>query len=173
MTSISQRRIVHGLVLLVALLMIAGCGGDGGGGKSTGPSHVGTYVGTAETTLTHPQGTIPTKGGIQFVVAADNTVSVSDPGQPPFGTGTLSGDTFVVTAPGSTLNSSGVSCSGSIVFDGTISGAKMNGSISSNGLRCNNVPFSLSGTFTATLQAEMPAHLTGVVQALRDAVRSR
>lgn len=71
--------------LVLALLVSAGCGG--GGGKSTGPtSHVGTYIGTAHLTATGPGGTASESGAVQFVVSADNTVTVGDPGQPPFAT---------------------------------------------------------------------------------------
>ena len=43
-------------------------------------------------------------GAIQFDVAADNTVTVSDPGQAPHGRGTLSGNSFTASTPGSTLS---------------------------------------------------------------------
>lgn len=174
MTLIRKKTMLYYLGMGVTLLIIASCG-KGGGGGSTGPSFVGTYLGTASTTLTAPGQSIPVRGSIQFVVSPDNTVSVSDPGQPPHGSGTLHGNTFVATSPGSSLNSQGVSCSGSIDYNGTISGTTMNGTISSRGLTCNGVPFDVSGTFTATLRAEVPAHSTGggVIQTLRDAVRSQ
>jgi hypothetical protein len=162
-----------GFGLVVALLVLASCGGGGG---STGPSNfAGTYVGTANITLTSPGGSQQVTGSIQFDIAPDGTVTVSDPGQPPYGTGALSGNTFVVTAPGSSLNSPGVSCTGTITFEGTVGGAMMNGTISSSGLRCNNVPFTLTGTFTATLQTQVPTRPTGggVIQWLKDAVGSR
>jgi hypothetical protein len=153
-------------------IVLVGCSGGGGHG-GTSPSHVGTYLGTANTTLTGPTGTVPVNGSIQFVVAPDNTVSVSDPGRPPFGSGTLSGDTFVTSAPGSTLNSPGVSCTGSVAFDGTIAGVTMSGTVSSGGLKCNGVPFTVAGTFTATLQAEVPRRpaVGGVMEMMRNAIR--
>lgn len=60
-----------------------------------------------------------------------------------------------------------------MIFNGTITGTTMSGTISGSGLRCNGVPVSLTGTFTATLQAEMPTQRAGhgVTQALRDAIR--
>ena len=162
------------LGFVVTLLIIAGCGHGGGG--STHPSLVGTYLGTANTTLSSSRVLAPVNGSIQFVVAADNSVSVGDPGQPPFGQGTLNGNTFTAVAPGSIANSPGISCGGTIVFDGTITGTNMNGTASSNGFACNGVPFTVSGTFTATLQAERPTTFSGrggIGQTLRDAVRSQ
>ena len=128
------------ILLYVGILSLAtGCGGHGS--KSTGPSSVGTYIGTANTRLTSPQGSTPVLGSIQFVVAPDNTVSVGNPGQPPFGQGTLNGNTFTAVAPGSIANSPGISCGGTIAFNGTISGPSMNGTVSSNRFVCNGVPF--------------------------------
>jgi len=112
-------------------------------------------------------------GGVQFDVAADNKVTVSDPGQAPYGSGTLSGNTFTVAAPGSAFNGSGVSCGGGVTFNGTISGTSMTGNISSSGLVCNGLPFTLTGAFTATLQAELPSGSTGggFGQRLHDTIR--
>jgi hypothetical protein len=173
MTLMPKKSTLHHLGLLVTLFSIASCGGGGGGGSTTNPSFVGTYLGTAETTVTGPQVSLPARGSIQIVVSSDNTVSVSDPGQPPYATGTLSGNTFVATAPGSTFNSQGVSCSGSLDFNGTISATSINGTISSRGLTCNGVGVNISGTFTATLRAQALAHGTGggFAQSLRDAIR--
>ena len=113
-------------------------------------------------------------GAIQFDVAADNTVTVSDPGQAPHGSGTLSGNSFTASTPGSALNRSGLSCGGGITYSGTISGTNVSGDISSSGLVCNGVPFSITGTFTATLQAELPRGFTGsgFGQRLRDTIRT-
>jgi hypothetical protein len=49
----------------------------------------------------------------------------------------------------------------------------MSGTISGSDLRCNGMPITLTGTFSATLQAEATGHPTGrgVLQVLRDAVR--
>ncbi len=51
----------------------------------------------------------------------------------------------------------------------------MSGTIASTGLTCNGVRFTVTGTFTATLQAEVPVHRAGggIIKALSDAVRSR
>ena len=162
------------LAILIPLLAFVGCGG-GGGSSSSGPSSVGRYVGTADSALTFPQGPVRVRGSIQFVVSVDNTVSVGDPGQPPVGTGTLSGNTFTIVASGSFLNSPGVTCVGSVVFNGAISGATMSGTISSDALTCNGVRLSVTGTFTATLQAEVRVGITGggVIETLRNAVRSQ
>ena len=156
--SITPRVVGLGL----ALLTLASCGGGGGSGGS-GPSSTGRYVGTANTTLGGPVGSTPVVGGIQFVVGADGTVTVSDPGQgqPPFGTGTLSGNAFTVTAPGSFANGPGINCVGTVTFNGTISGTTMSGDVSSSGFRCNGVPFTLTGSFTATLLAQLPTRPTG------------
>jgi hypothetical protein len=174
------RSLLHlvGLTVMTVVLL-AGCGGHGGG--ATQPSFVGTYVGTSDLTVSHPPISVSEHGAaIQFVVSPDNTVSVGDPGKPPFGTGTLSGNTFVATAPASVGNGPGVTCSsGSINFNGTISGTTINGTISSSGVICNGLSFDITGTFTATLRAEIPARGVGagitqtLIQTLRDAVRSQ
>src|SRR5262249_42039441 len=145
----------------VALWAIAGCGGGGGGSHSSGPSLVGRYLGTANTVIKGPTSSMPLNGSIQFDLAADNTVTVSDPGQAPFGSGTLSGNTVTVTAPGSAFNSPGVSCSGTVTFGGTISGTSLNGNISSGGVSCNGASFNISGTFATTLHAELPRSAVG------------
>jgi hypothetical protein len=134
--------------------LLSACGG--GGSRSSGPSLVGTYLGVADTTLTSPRGSVPVRGSIQLVVAADNTVALGDPGEPPAGHGTLNGNEFTVALPGSFANSPGISCSGTVIFQGTISGVTANGTVSSTAFRCNGVPFELSGTFTATRQALAP-----------------
>src|SRR5436190_18091479 len=115
MTRVLRSPALYALGSVATLLLIAACG-HGGGGGSTHPSLVGTYLGTENTSVSSPGGSAPINGSIQFVVAADNTVSVGDPGQPPFGQGTLNGNTFSAVAPGSVANSPGISCGGSIVF---------------------------------------------------------
>ena len=160
--------------LAVALWATSGCGGSHGGSSSTGPSAAGRYVGTAKTVLSGPGGSTPVNGGIQFDVAADNKVTVSDPGQAPYGSGTLSGNTFTVAAPGSAFNGSGLSCKGGVNFNGTIAGGNMSGNIASSGLFCNGVAFNLTGTFTATLQAELPTGSAGGFgQRLGETIRTR
>lgn len=173
MTFMARTTTRYYLGMLVTLLIIAGCGGGGDGG-GTGPSLVGTYIGTATLTARGPGGTATETGAIQFVVSADGTVSVGDPGQPPFGTGTLSGTDFVINIPASILNEpGGLTCTGTIIFNGTISVPTMSGTVSSSGLRCNGQAVELSGTFTATLRAEVPTGTTsrGITQVLRNAVR--
>src|SRR5262245_5235211 len=167
-------RTVRLVGLAVALWAASGCSGSHGGSSSTGPSAAGRYVGTAKTVLKGPGVSMPVNGGVQFDVAADNKVTVSDPGQAPYGSGTLNGNPFTVVAPGSSLNSPGVSCGGSVTFSGTISGPNMSGDISSSGLVCNSAPISLTGTFTATLQAELPTSSTGggFGQRLHDVLRT-
>jgi hypothetical protein len=51
----------------------------------------------------------------------------------------------------------------------------MSGTISSSGLRCNNVAVSVTGTFTATIRTEVLRGRTGggAIEALRNALRSR
>jgi hypothetical protein len=166
-------RAVRLVGLVVAAWVVSGCGGHGSSSHSTGPSLAGRYVGTAKTVLTGPGSSAPVNGGIEFDVGADNKVTVSDPGQPPFGSGTLNGNAFTVAAPGSAFNGSGVSCGGGVTFNGTISGTSMSGNVSSSGLVCNGLPFTITGTFTATLQAELPTGSTGggIGQRLRDALR--
>ena len=97
-------RTVRLVGFVVTLLAVGGCGGGGGGSHSTSESLVGRYLGTANSVLTGPRSSTPVNGAIQFDVAADNTVTVSDPGQAPHGRGTLSGNSFTASTPGSTLS---------------------------------------------------------------------
>ncbi len=161
--------------LIVALLTLASCGHSGGGGP-TQPSFVGTYLGTASLALSAPGRSVPINGAIQFVVSSNKMVSVSDPGQPPAGTGPLNGNSFSAVVPGAFFNSPGLtSCGGSVTFSGSISGTSMSGTVSSAGFTCNGVPFTVTGTFTATLRAELPTGGTGgnALQRLKDALGSR
>src|SRR5262249_35022037 len=167
-------RTVRLVGLAVALWAASGCSGSHGGSSSTGPSLAGRYVGTAKTVLKGPGASSPPNGGVEFDAAAGHKVPGRHPGQAPYGSGTLNGNSFTVVAPGSSLNGSGVTCGGSVTFSGTISGPNMSGDISSSGLVCNGVPLSVTGTFTATLQAELPKGSTGggFGQRLRDALRT-
>jgi hypothetical protein len=93
--------------LVETLLIVAGCG-HGGGGGPTHPSTVGTYLGTAEVTVAASNVSTTGRGlGIQFVVSRDRVVSVGQPGQPPVGSAPLNGNSFVINAAGSVVNSQG------------------------------------------------------------------
>lgn len=158
---------------IVPMLLLAGCGGGSDGG---GPSFVGTYIGTGEFTLSGAGQTISQDNlGIQFDISPDGVVRVSDPGQPPYAEGPLTGNTFIIIAAGSVLNTPGVSCTGTFTFNGTISGNTMTGTVSSNNLTCNGIPFTVTGSFTATLQPQGQARIgvpgTGLLQILKDAIR--
>jgi hypothetical protein len=156
-------RITAGLVLLG---VVAGCGGGGSG--STGSSVAGTYRGTASLTVTTGPASVTEHVPIVVVVSPDNAVSIEGVPQ----TAPLSGNAFSIVVPAAALAGPGVDCTGgSASIDGTISGTTMAGTISSSQLVCNGLPATVTGTFTATLQAQVPAgaargDLAGALRAL-------
>ncbi|HSE95543.1 MAG TPA: hypothetical protein VLD61_06595 [Methylomirabilota bacterium] len=159
--------------LAMILLVIANCNGGGGGGGSTGATGLeGTYRGMGNVTVSGPGISIPVSGTVEFVVS-DSTVTWTDGGT--IASGTLDGNTFSISVPGSEFNSAGVSCTGSVIVNGTIDGPTMSGNFTNGGLRCNNVPVSVTGTFTATIQTQVLRGRPGggMLEALRNALRSR
>lgn len=180
----------------LAVLLLAACGGGsssgGGGGASvadtggaTGsnpgntssggtPSYAGSYGGFATSTMSAPGMSPQTvTGTILFVIDAQGNVT-SDPGTDFSGTGTLNGNSFTVSIPASFANQPGVNCTGSVVLQGTISGNKINGTVSQSGFTCNGVPFELTGTFSVMRTAGAAVMPSGgsVMDSLRDAVRA-
>lgn len=158
-------------VLLVLAMMVIGCGG-GGGSSSTGSEQVaaGTYRGTVNLTVSGGGASASRSGPVVIVVSPDHNVTIgSFPQSAP-----LNGNTFSLTSPASTLNGPGLNCpQGTVTNDGTISGPTINGTVSSNGVVCNGLPISITGTFTATLQTQVPVggSTVDVTDTMRSAVR--
>jgi len=143
------------LCALITMLLIIGCGGGsstGGGSGSDEPSLVGVYVGAASINLLGPGTTkLEEELAIQFVIAANGPVTVSKPGGSPYAEGPLSGSSFVIIANASALNEPGfLECVGSFTLNGMVSGNTIAGTMSSGTMFCNNFPFTLTGSFTAT-----------------------
>jgi hypothetical protein len=145
---LSMRR---SLVLAITLLLAA-CGG--GHSTSSTPVSPGTYRGTLTLTVGAP-GVQPvtSSGPVVLVVSPDQVVTVgSFPGAAP-----VSHNFFSLPVAASALNGPGLTCpQGTITIDGTFSGPTVNGSVSSDGVVCNGVPIAVTGSYTATLQAEVP-----------------
>jgi len=159
------------IALLASFILAIFLTSCGGGSSSGGPQFVGTYIGTATLTLSAPAGSETGENlGVQFVISPNGVVSVSDPGMPVYAEGPLTGNTFLIIAAGSVLDEPGVlMCTGTFTFTGTISGNMMTGTVSSDNLGCNGVPFTLTGSFTATLQAQGSISLPA--KGLRDQIR--
>lgn len=130
------------------MLTLSACGGgssDGGGGGN----FAGTYVGSADITVSAGGMSQTFSGAQQLVVAGDDTVSVGLPDNPPVATGQLNGDEFTVNAPAALLNRPGLSCTGTVIITGTIQGDTAAGSVSSSQAACNGVPVTVAGSHSA------------------------
>lgn len=158
-----------------ALTLGACGGGSSSGGAGGSESFAGTYNGIATATLSAP-GLPPDtfSGSIQVVIDAQGNVT-SDPDTFAPGTGKLDGNMFTVTVPGSSFNRDGVSCTGAILIDGTISGDTINGTLKGSGFACNGIPISMTGTYSAARAApgvqERTSSGPSVMGLLRKAVR--
>ena len=164
---------------LIPLLIFAGfavtlsaCGGGGpssGGGGAV--SFAGTYTGSFEITLTSNESgvAVSVPGTTTIVINPDGT-AVIDPGTPGEFSGTLSGNTLTANLPASELNEPGLSCTGTITQTGTGSGNTFTGTINGS-ITCNDVPFTVTGTFTVSKTAKVPLKKTTLSTELRDTVR--
>lgn len=166
---------LHSLVFISLVAMIVSACGGGSSGGAGGAHLAGTYNGLATVTLSAPG--VPSEtdtGTIQIVVDAEGNVT-TDPGTSFAGTGTLDGNKFTTTVPARFLNEPGLTCTGAIIINGTISGDTMTGTFSSSGLTCNGIAIQLTGTFEANRAAASAGVLqrTGpaVLENLRDTVR--
>lgn len=163
-------------IILFFTLALTACGGgsSSSGGGGTPASYAGTYNGFATVTLSAP-GLSPqtSTGTIQIVIDAEGNVT-SDPNTEFSGTGTLSGDTFTVAVPAAAFNQPGMTCTGAVMINGTVSGETIRGTITTNGLTCNGMPFQINGTYEAMRvpAAAKAAHPTGVsvMESLRGAI---
>lgn len=134
--------------LLSAILFLSACGGGSSGGGGGG-GFAGTYIGPATFNLSGGGVSESTTGAQQIVISGDNTVSVGDPGEPPVGTGALTGKSFTVNVPGSFANQPGIVCTGTVVVTGTVNGNTITGTFSSVQFVCNGIPISVTGNFSA------------------------
>lgn len=138
-------------MLLGLILLLTACGGDNGG---SGPSTVtpGTYRGPVTLTASTGPAAASQSGTIVIVVDPNQTVTVGS-----FPTVPLSGNTFTASAPASVLNGPGLTCpQGTFSVDGTFAGTTVSGTAFSNGIVCNGVALTLTGSYTATLQTQVP-----------------
>jgi hypothetical protein len=154
------------VVLLFLPVFLTACGGGSSGGAG---SFAGTYSGTFMLTISGGGTTSGRSGSTVVVINHDGTVVV-DPGTQGEARGTISGNTFTVTAPGSDLNESGVTCTGGLTMTGNGLGDTFTGNFSGT-ITCNGVPVTFSGTFTVTRVQSVSRPATGVVKQLRRIVR--
>ncbi len=132
-----------------ALVACGGGGSDGGGGGGGGT----IFTGTATITLSAPGiPPVTTPGGITITVSS-TSVTVSDGVDS--GTAPISADgtKFSVPVAGSDTTD-GVTCGGTIIFNGTIMGTSITGPLTGSG-SCTGfgptLPVTVSGSFSATM----------------------
>lgn len=148
------------LVCSLALAMVSACGGgssSSGVGKSAGTAFAGRYAGFGEATFTTP-GRAPNAYPIIIIVVInpDSTV-ILDPETPIPGTGTITGNVIAAGYPATIGNSPGVSCTGFIGVNGTVTGQTIIGNIGPSTYFCNGIPFTVQGAFTASKVAVVPS----------------
>ena len=151
---------------LAAFLSACGGGDTSSGG---GASVTGTYSGPWNATLTGAGSMTNLGPGMIVVVINPNNTVVLDPNTPIPGRGTLSGNTITANYNAAFANTSGLACTGMIAVAGTVSGNTVTGTIGPSTFRCNGVPFTVRGRYTATKTAR--ALLRDAP--LSDAVRSQ
>ena len=150
---------------LAAFLSACGGGDTSSGG---GASVTGTYSGPWNATLTGAGSMTALGPGVIVVVINPNNTVVLDPNTPFPGRGTLSGDKITANYNAAFANTSGFTCAGMIAVAGTVSGNTIKGTIGPSTFRCNGIPFTVRGTYTATKTAKAPLRDA----TLNDAVRS-
>lgn len=150
---------------------VAGDAAGSGSGGGTGNAFAGTYNGFAKATLS-AKGLPPENisGTIQIVIDDKGNVT-SDPGISESGTGKLKGNSFTATVPGNRFNQPGVTCSGSMLVKGTISGNTIIGTLSGNALTCNGILIQVQGTYSATRVAAGAASRSAAGGTVMEAVR--
>ena len=172
------------LLLMVTAFAVAitGCGGggssSGGGGGAAGVA--GTFSGTGTVRVSSPSGsgmTISVPYSTVIEIDPNGNVTV-DPDTPYPMNGKLSGNSFAINMPASSLNDAELSCTGSITIHGTCTPNAVNGTISSSGVVCNGVPMAVTGDYTATRvpagsRAVSPDGLgQSITESLREAIRN-
>ncbi len=132
-------------LFVVFVVTLAACGG----GSS---SAAGTYRGTENFTFTIP-GVLTDSGSESITVTIDaaGNVTVVDEAGFTF-TGSLSGNQLTAQGTGQ-ISEDGVTCSGPVTYEGTVSGDRVSGNVSGNATCSDgnvNVSVNGNGTFTAT-----------------------
>lgn len=183
--------------LLATFLLLGACGGgsSSGGGESGGVTEsasdsggtsdtggtsgsgiAGTYVGPATATVSGGGLSDTATETVQITISKDNTIAFGEPGQPPVGTAVVSsdGESFSINVPGSYFNEPGFQCDGKLGVAGTVQGDTITGSISSAGVTCNGIPFTITGNFdlqrvAAGAQSRASG---GLLRSLRSAISS-
>jgi hypothetical protein len=153
-------------------LLLTACGGGGGSGSSSTASSTlmpGTYRGTASFTVSGGGNSVTQSAPVVITLSPNNTVSeISFPGS-----AQVVGNSFTLPVSASVLNGPGLSCpQGTLAIDGTFSGNTVSGTLSSSGVVCNGLPVTVTGNYTATLQATLVpgGHPDGMVDDLRGLV---
>lgn len=161
-------------VMVVAALLTACGGGSSSGGGGSGNQFAGTYNGFATLTLSAPGVPPETISGTIRIVVDDRGNVTTDPGSSAPGAGRLNGNSFTATVPGAQLNEPGLTCTGSILVKGTLSGDNVTGTHSGNALVCNGIPIQVNGTYSATRPAAGAASRapvgTSVMEALQESI---
>lgn len=153
----AKRWTVSGLLALT--LVLAGCGGGGsssGGGTAAGVGVAGTYGGQGTITLSGGGVSVTQPGSVTITISPTGSVMV-DTGDPSTGSGSLAGDSFTANQPLAPIGTSiGLSCTGDVLWNGTVSGNTITGTISSSGASCNGLAMDISGSFSATKVGKAP-----------------
>ena len=144
---------------LFASLLFAtnGCGGGGddgvvGGGGGGSTPHTGIYNATLTVNFSGtglPPFSETASGTVQITDDGSVFLTIADDDGDLFGgQGTLVGDTFSIT-DSEEVTVDGVTCSGSVTINGTVSGDTISGPITGS-LVCNGIPVNISGNLQAT-----------------------
>lgn len=155
--------ILSSVVFVVVLSACGGGGSEGGGGQGV----AGTYTGTGTATLVGAGTTQTITGGFTIIIGTDGTVMYQEGGET-LATATLNGNQFIVNVPPPPEFSS--ACSGTIDVNGTVANGQITGTFSSTNMACNGVPFTFTGTFTATKTAK--AAVNNLTEAVLSAMKS-
>jgi hypothetical protein len=162
--------------MLALALLLTGCGGggtsSGAGPTPAGVGAAGTYGGSGTITVSGSGVSVTVPGSITFTISPTGMVTV-DTGDAAPGSGALAGDTFEASQPLAPIGTaSGLSCSGEVLYHGTVSGGSITGTISSSGARCNGLAMDVSGSFSATKVGKAPRQRDSLLMdALYRAVR--
>lgn len=142
---------IRSFIVSSAVLALAACGGSGssssGGGSNT-RAFSGSYTGTANLRLA-AQGVVVTDSVRLFVaIRSDGQMDVYFDGELAARIAIRSSGTFTLT---DSADDAGLEdCSGTVTFTGRVSGNDLTGTISSNGVFCDGIAFTASGTMNAT-----------------------
>ena len=161
---------LHALTLLVSFALTA-CGGGGSsdsGGGSDPAALAGNYSSISTINISAAGSKDTVVGAQTFEVESSGTIRYVENGTV-YGGAKLSGNAFRINIRGNVLNTSGLSCGGSIVYSGAISGSSISGKVSSSALQCNGVPVTLTGSFKGSKTAR--ALKTGSLKALSAALQ--